>query len=369
MSQLQRLDAVRSNADLELNERERTVLRALVAAHIAEAAPVGSAMLSHLLPVPLSSASIRSTVAALRERGLVEQPHKSAGSVPTVRAIEVFISHLMDEPELAEYERRSLRDCFDGLDGSGAVHRASTLLSERARQLGFVVAPSLSAIRVQHVSFVRVATERVLVVLVACSGRVHRRTVEHSGVDDQRELDRIASALNQRIVGHTLPEVLPLLRTELAQLRDRASDLLVRALSLGLQALELDDPGDPDLLLGTRLALLGQPEFTDLQQVRELFAAIETGAWLVDLVGRLTDDGGVHVALGDALEVAELNRFALVAAPYGREGEPAQGVLGVIGPCRMDYRRVIPLVEYCSTIVSDKLALAHESGRAPQKHG
>lgn len=363
MPQLHRPDAD-PRMELQLSDRERTVLRALVAAHIAEAAPVGSAMLSHLLPVPLSSASIRSTVAELRERGLVEQPHKSAGSVPTTRAIEVFIAHLMDEPELAEYERRSLRDCFDGLDGSGAVHRVSTLLSERACQLGFVVAPTLRSIRLQHMSFVRVASDRVLVVLVACSGRVHRRTVDHPGSDDQRELDRIAATLNERVTGHTLAEVLLLLRGELAQLRDRANDLLARALALGLQALDVADSGGPDLLLGTRLALLGQPEFNDLERVRELFAAIETSACLVDLVDRLVDAEGVHVALGDALELAELHRFALVAAPYGRRGESPQGVLGVIGPCRMDYRRVIPLVDYCSTIVSDKLALAGESGAA-----
>ena len=206
--------------------------------------------------------------------------------------------------------------------------------------------------------------ERVLVVLVACSGRVHRRTVEHPGGDDQRELDRIAATLNERVVGHTLDEVLVRLRDELAQLRARANDLLERALRLGLQALDVDEPDSPDLLLGTRLALLGQPEFHDLEQVRELFAAIETGACLVDLVDRLVDADGVHVALGEALELAALHRFALVAAPYGRQGEPPQGVLGVIGPCRMDYRRVIPLVDYCSTIVSDKLALADEPGDA-----
>ena len=364
MPQLHRPSALRPDASTELSDRERTVLRALVSAHIAEAAPVGSSLLSHLLPVPLSSASIRTTVAELRGRGLVEQPHKSAGSVPTTRAIEVFVDELMEEPALAEYERRSLRDCFAGLDGSGAVHLASTLLSERACQLGFVVAPSLPSIRLQHVSLVRVASERVLVVLVACSGRVHRRTVEHPGGDDQRELDRIAATLNERVVGHTLDEVLVRLRDELAQLRARANDLLERALRLGLQALDVDEPDSPDLLLGTRLALLGQPEFHDLEQVRELFAAIETGACLVDLVDRLVDADGVHVALGEALELAELHRFALVAAPYGRQGEPPQGVLGVIGPCRMDYRRVIPLVDYCSTIVSDKLALADEPGDA-----
>jgi heat-inducible transcriptional repressor len=361
MATLRNPEASQADRALELSERERLVLRALVAAYIAEAAPVGSGTISHLLSVPLSSASIRSTVAALRDRGLVEQPHKSAGSIPTSQAIQVFVHHLMDEPELAEYERRSLRASFDDVDATGAVRLASTLLSERARQLGFAVAPRLPSIRLQHVSFVRASSERVLVVLVARSGRVHRRTIEHAGVRDQADLDRIAAMLNERIVGHTLSEVRSLLQEELAQLRNRAGDLLARALSLGLRALAIDEAGPPDLLLGTRLALLDQPEFHDPERIRELFTAIETGESLLELLDRVVLAEGVQVALGDELEATELRRLALVAAPYGREGDSPQGVLGVIGPCRMDYRRVIPLVEYCSTIVSNKLVSADET--------
>jgi heat-inducible transcriptional repressor len=362
MSPLRRPDVSEGTAALELSERQRTVLRALVAAYIAQAAPVGSATISHLLSSPLSSASIRATVAELRERGLVEQPHKSAGSVPTSQAIEIFVHHLMEEPRLAEYQRRSLSDSFEGLDASGAVRLASTLLSEHARQLGFVVAPRLPSIRLQHVSFVRLSSEQVLVVLVARSGRVHRRTIAHAGVRDQAELDRFAAELNRRIVGLTLAGVRALLREELASLRDRAQDLVQRALALGLRALDLDDPGRPDLMFGTRLALLDQPEFHDPERIRELFAAIETGELLLDLLDRLATAEGVRVALGHEHDVAELRRCALVAAPYGRRGETPQGVLGVIGPSRMDYRRVIPLVDYCSAIVSRKLSLADEPG-------
>ena len=176
MSPLRRPGLSEGTAALDMSERQRTVLRALVAAYIAQAAPVGSATISHLLSAPLSSASIRATVAELRERGLVEQPHKSAGSVPTSQAIEIFVHHLMEEPRLAEYQRRSLSDSFEGLDASGAVRLASTLLSEHARQLGFVVAPRLPSIRLQHVSFVRLSSEQVLVVLVAVSTGAPSRT-------------------------------------------------------------------------------------------------------------------------------------------------------------------------------------------------
>lgn len=344
----------------ELTERQRVVLRALVAAYIAEAAPVGSATISHLLSQPLSSASIRNTMAELREIGLVDQPHTSAGRVPTTAAIRIFVDQLMDTPELGPYERRALAQPFEGVDASAAVRLAGQVLSESARQLGFVVAPRLARVRLQHVSFVRLSTDRLLVVLVARSGRVHRRVVEETTWRDQAELDRVAALLNERIQGLSLDDLRARLEGELRALRDRADGLVARALALGLRAIDLDGEASADLLLGTRLALLDQPEFRDPERIRELFAAIETGERLLAIIDRAVESAGVSVALGEQLDAPELVRCALVAAPYGRAGEPPQGVLGVIGPCRMDYRRVIPLVDYCSVLVSRKLQSADE---------
>jgi len=347
-----------------LTDRQRLVLRALVAAYIADAAPVGSATLSHLLSSPLSSASIRHTMGELRELGLVDQPHSSAGRVPTSQAIQIFVEQLMDEPELGAWDRRTLRDSFEGIDAAAAVGMVGSVLSERARQLGFVVTPSLERIRLQHVSFVRLSSERLLVVLVACSGRVHRRVVEEPNTQNQAELDRIAALLNARIHNLTLEELRDRLNKELVGLRDRANDVVARALALGLRAIDVDDEGPADLWLGTRLALLDQPEFHDPERIRELYSAIETGESLLGIVERVVAAEGVSVAVGDQLDSPELSRCALVAAPYGRAGEAPQGVLGVIGASRMDYRRVIPLVDYCSLLVSRKLALADEGGIA-----
>ena len=151
---------------------------------------------------------------------------------------------------------------------------------------------------------------------------------------------------------------------ELVGLRDRANDVVARALALGLRAIDVDDEGPADLWLGTRLALLDQPEFHDPERIRELYSAIETGESLLGIVERVVAAEGVSVAVGDQLDSPELSRCALVAAPYGRAGEAPQGVLGVIGASRMDYRRVIPLVDYSSLLVSRKLALADEGGIA-----
>ena len=351
----------------QLGERQRMVLRALVAAYIAEAAPVGSRMLAHLLPVALSPASVRATLGELGELGLVDQPHASAGRVPTTAALRLFVHQLMEAVDLGDYERRALRHSFESVDSGSALALASSLLSEHVRQLGFASAPRLERLRIQHLSFVRIASGRILVVLVSRSGRVHRRLIHDRDGFDQAELDRIALLLNERVAGRTLVEVRRRLEAELRGLRERAGDLVARALGLGLCAVDLDadQPAAPDLVLGTRLALLDQPEFRDPERIRGLFAALEAGEHLMGLLERVMASDRVHVLMGDQLDATELRDCALVAAPYGRAGEEPLGAIGVIGPARMDYRRVIPVFDFCSELVSDKVGVvAADPGEA-----
>jgi heat-inducible transcriptional repressor len=340
-----------------LGERQRTVLRALVAAYVATAAPVGSATISNLLPVRLSSASIRNTLAELSALGLIHKPHASAGRVPSDEGIRLFIDQLLDLADLGDYQRRSLDRSFDEVGAEDAVRLASQLLSDETRQLGFVMIPRLERLVLRHVSFVRLSSERILSLLVDSSGQAHQRVVESpmpAGEScEQADLDRMAAALNERVAGRTLPEVRDALRREVRSLRNRAGRLIERALLLGLRAAEaaIESSSDGDLVIATRLALLDQPEFTDPERVRELFRALEAGERLVDLIGELLEDDRLTVALGGELDFEGLSGCALVAAPYG----DSLGALGVIGPTRMDYGRIIPLVAYCSRLVTDKL--------------
>ncbi|MEE2672668.1 MAG: heat-inducible transcriptional repressor HrcA [Myxococcota bacterium] len=344
-------------SEATLTDRQRHVLRALVAAYVAAAAPVGSATLSSLLSVRLSSASVRNTLAELTGLGLIKKPHASSGRVPTTEGIRLFVDRLLNLAEVTQYERRSIDRSFDDIHADDAVQLASRLLSDHTHQLGFVVAPRIERIALRQVSFVRLASDRVLAVLVDTHGQAHQRVIEGPLVGmqvDQVDLDRMSAALNERIVGRTLPEARNLLRSEVRSLRNRASRLLERALQLGLlaaeAALESHDPGD--LVIATRLALLEQPEFSDPERLRELFTALERDERLVDLLEELLEGEGVSVSLGDELDTHGLGGCAMVAAPYG----DSAGMLGVIGPARMDYGRIIPLVDYCSQMVTDKLS-------------
>jgi len=339
----------------DLGDRQRLVLRAIVASYVGDAEPVGSATISRLVPVRLSSASIRNTMAELEALGLLEKPHASAGRVPTKRGLRLFVDQLLDPRELADYERRAIAGSVEGVSGETLVQAASALLSERTRQLGFVMAPRLDRALLGHLSLVRLSSERVLAVVVTRDGVAHRRVLDDAGHDDQAELDRIAALLNERLLGRTLPEVRSILARELDALRSEADCLRRRALDLARRALAVDDSQPGELVLGTWLALLDQPEFRDPERLRSLLSALETRQRLVELLDELLAERGAGVAFGDEIGEPALRHCALVIAPYGGGAIPL-GLLGVLGPSRMDYGRIIPLVDYLSKLVTERLS-------------
>lgn len=403
--------------ETELTERQAMVLRALVSAYVGQAGPVASSALSHLMPTTLSPASIRNTLAELHELGLIDKAHASAGRVPTPIGMRVFVDHLLELGDLGPHHQRLLDREFDGLDAGEAPRQASHLLSEHTRQLGFVVAPRMEQLRLKTVHLVPVAEGRILAVLVTQNGGVIERLIEGVAPMSARDLERVQAHLAERIGGRTLVGLRRVLIAEQAQLRGEADDLLRRALRLGLRACEASNrsPAE-DLVIATRLALLDQPEFADPERIRGLFSTLETNEQLLDLLRQIAgaDEAGkpgvgLAMSLGAIIGEPSLRDCALIAVPYGitdggadadddlplagsshddgqvhpsstsglsRVPGPSEtpgpspasgraptlgsshalGVLGVIGPQRMDYGRVIPLVHYCSQLVTRKLS-------------
>jgi heat-inducible transcriptional repressor len=337
-----------------LTERQQDVLRAAIRAYVGEAAPIGSEHISHLLPVKLSSATIRATLVELGELGLVHRPHASSGRVPTEHGLRTFIDQLLDRRDVAEYDRRAIEYRVENAESAAVVEVAAQLLSEQTRLLGFAVAPRLERVTLQHVSLVRLSAARVLAVLVSSTGSAHRRVIAVEVDLGQRELDRVASLLSERAVGRTLGEVRDSLRRETAALRHEVDGILRFALELGARAVAPQDE-EVDLVVTTRLALLDQPEFRDPRRIRDILEALETKERLAEILEELLTDGSVQVALGGELGDSALSHCALVATRYGDEIAPL-GAVGVIGPSRMDYSRVIPLVAFCSRAITNKLS-------------
>ena len=354
-------DAAELLGDSTLSERQRRILRSLVTAYLRSASPIGSSMISQVLPVKLSSASVRNTLAELDELGLIEKPHASAGRIPTERGLRFFVDRLLGRADLGPHERRSLERSFVGAAPDGVVRLASNLLSVHSRLLGFVVAPRLERVVLRHVSLVRLSSEKILVVLISRSGHAHRRLIEDPGAGDQQDLDAIATALNERIAGRTLDEVRKRLGLELRELRRHARSVITRQLELGLLALQADAEDKTNLVINSRMALLDQPELSDPDLLREIFSAVEAKERLLELLEQVLDEDGVSVSLGEQLQEPGLRHCALVAAPY-RADDQSLGVLGVIGPSRMNYEYVIALVDTCSQLVGERLSSVEVPG-------
>ena len=373
-----------SEPTARLSERQAMVLRALVTAYVGQAGPVASGTLSHLIPTQLSPASIRNTLVELHEAGLIDKAHASAGRIPTPLGMGVFIDHLLDLADLAPYERRMLDRALDGVDAAEMPRQTSQLLSQTTRMLGFVMAPRVEYLRMRSVHLVSVGAQRVLAVLVAENGGVIQRIFDHSEQLSTRELERVGALLAERVAGKALFDLRRALEDEREQLKGEASAWMRRVWSLGLSACQGEEADD--LVVATRTTLLDQPEFSDPERIRALFAALETNQQLLELSRKIaqTDRGGGQVGLsmsiGQELGEPSLRNCALVVVHYGRRSsmdrasvlasatlgnlgtsgeatseDAALGVLGVIGPQRMDYGRVIPLVSYCADLATRKL--------------
>jgi heat-inducible transcriptional repressor len=278
--------------------------------------------------------------------------------VPTEAGLRLFVDELLDRDNLDasnvdSYAMRTIDHSVDQADPDSLVNVTSQLLSECTRQLGFVVPPRLDRVALSRISLVRLSVERVLVVLVLETGGLRRKIIDGNDIWDQLALDQMAALLNERIAGRTLTEVRTTLAREADTLRDHTGELLAQAIEFGRRAVEMGSDS-VELVIETRVAVLDQPEFHDSQRIRDLFGALETKERLLEVLDQMLEFSGVRVAFGDEVDEPGLHHCALVASHYGAEAAPL-GMLGVIGPVRMDYSRVIPLVDYLSQVMTDRL--------------
>ncbi|MGH0037108.1 MAG: heat-inducible transcriptional repressor HrcA [Myxococcota bacterium] len=342
----------------ELSERQRQVLEVVATGFLFDGSASASSNVASLVPGKISPASVRSTMAELTDMGLLEKRHASAGRVPSERGLRHFVQALMRPSELGAWDRRALSDDLGTLPAVApvtALRQATDVLSCHTGQLGFVLTMGIGSVQVRHVSLVRVSSERLLAVVVSRSGQAHQRVIDDPGTGDQAELDRIASLLNERVADHTLAEIRAELSRDLDAMRGEADRLAARALQLGLRICA-DSGEEFDLVLATRLALLDKPEFQDPERVHELLEALEAQEQLAEVLDRILSSGDVSVTFGADLARTGLHRCALVAAPYRDAASGVvEGAVGVIGPNRMDYGRIIPLVGFCSQLLTEKL--------------
>jgi heat-inducible transcriptional repressor len=335
-------------AGFELDARLASVLVRVVEQYVGTAEAVSSRAIARQLPV--SSATVRAAMARLGELGLLAKPHASAGRVPTEDAFRLYVQRLMREAPWPRAERsRAEGELAETSGADELLRRAADLLSESTGQLGFVVAPPPERVRLRRIQFVRLASERVLALLIQERGGVHTRVIEEAEAD-QRTLDEISTRLSELVSGLTLAEARARLEGAVERERERSA-VWRKALALGSEGLRGEAAGE--LYVADADYLLGQPEFNDVRRVRELLAALAEKERMLRLVEKLLRADAVGVAIGAELEEPAMGDCALVTAPLG---SPAAGGLGVIGPVRMSYARVIPVVRRVSELVGEFLA-------------
>ena len=322
--------------------RARQLLRTLIARYIRDGEPVGSQTLARHAGLDISPATIRNILSDLEEAGLLSSPHTSAGRIPTAQGYRLFVDSLLQTRPLPEGELARLRKELPAGTGTQALlGSASELLSAMTHFVGVVSAPRREQFAFRHIDFVPLDARRVLAILVFADNDVQNRIIQTRRAYDAGELERIANYLNQHCAGRPLSEIRATLLHDLQGARTEMEALLAHTIELAEQALV---PASDDMVLAGQTRLMGVQELADLDRLRELFDAFARKREILQLLERTMRAPGVRIFIGEETGLAPLEGVSLVTAPYVARGQ-VLGVVGVIGPTRMAYDRVIPVVQ------------------------
>jgi len=351
----------RSNADDALTERELRVLEAVVRSYVSTAEPAGSRTISRDFELGVSAATVRNTMSDLEAKGFLDHPHTSAGRVPTDRAYRYFVDRLIRPENLTESERAKLVSEIDPLEFSEVeilVRRATSALSLLSLELGIAIAPRMDQARLEKIDFVSLSADKILMIATIQSGVVRTVYVDLPGAIPQDGLHEISRVLNERLAGLTLADIR---RSMPERLRDASIDPDAPAselLNIFMQSstdLFRPAPADGrDVHLGRTSVLASQPEFHSGERLKGLIELTEQRALLAGALVTRDHRSGLQITIGSENETEALSDFTLVTAEY-HVGD-LKGVIGVIGPTRMPYEKVISIVDTTSRLVSSILS-------------
>ncbi len=343
----------------QLNERSREIFRQIVENYLATGEPVGSRNVSRLITVPLSPASVRNVMSDLEQLGLVYAPHTSAGRLPTELGLRFFVDALMQVSEMTDDERRSIEVQLSTVGSAQSVEAALSEALTRLSGLTKAAAVVLTAkanVRLKHIEFVRLEPERALVVLVAEDGQIENRVLTLPPGVPTSALVEASNFLNSRIRGRTLSEARVELESALLHDSNALDALTQKVISAGIASWSGGDNDDRRLIIRGQSNLLEDLHaLEDLERVRQLFDDLETKRGVVDLLGRAENAEGVRIFIGSENKLFSLSGSSTVIAPYRDGAGHIVGVLGIIGPTRLNYARVIPTVDYAARVVSQML--------------
>ena len=344
----------------QLDERSREIFRQIVESYLATGEPVGSRNLAKLIPMTLSPASVRNVMADLESLGLVYAPHTSAGRMPTELGLRFFVDALLEIGDLSESDRRSI-DAQVKAARAGSLDsvlaEASQLLSGLSRAAGVVTTATTNA-RLKQIEFVRLEPGKALVVLVSEDGQVENRLLDVPRDLPASSLTEATNFLNARIRGKTLSEARADLERALVVARAELDELTTKLVSEGLASWSGGDVADRRLIVHGHAKLLEDLKaMEDLERVRLLFDDLEAKRGVIDLLSKAEQAEGLRIFIGSESKLFSLSGSSTIIAPYRDGAGRVVGALGVIGPTRLNYARVIPMVDYTARAVSRILGM------------
>ncbi|MDX3904094.1 MAG: heat-inducible transcriptional repressor HrcA [Pigmentiphaga sp.] len=332
-----------------MDERARTLLKALIERYITDGQPVGSRTLSKVFD--LSPATIRNVMADLEDHGLIHSPHTSAGRVPTPRGYRMFVDSLLTVRPYEVSEATQIKSLLPSAEPQRVIAAAASLLSNLTHFAGVVMAPKRSQI-FRQVEFIRLSDRRVLLIIVTPEGDVQNRILTVQRDYSSSELTEAANFFNQHFSGKSFDDVRQILQQELSQLRQDISRLMELAVDAGVEAATEDE----GVVISGELNLLEVSDLAaDMDKLRKMFELFEKKTDLMQLLDVSSRAQGVQIYIGGDSQLVPMEEVSVITAPYGVDGKVV-GTLGVIGPTRMSYERVIPIVDITARLLSNALS-------------
>jgi heat-inducible transcriptional repressor len=347
-----------ANSTNLLTERETAVLKTVLSHYIATGEPVGSRTVAKFSGLKLSPASIRSIMLDLEEEGYLRQPHTSAGRIPTALGFRYYVDSILPVQELTAGAQRQIQEAFQpgATEPQELFRQASRVLSTLTGHPALVLTPRPQAMCLRHIQFISVGGDMVLTLLVSQDQQVQTRFVRSGATYTQEQLDRFSRYLNDICRNLTLKEARLRIVTQMQEEKNLFDRIVSQALSLSRQALQSDD--EEELYIEGTSHILDYPEFTeDVEKIRSIFKAFEEKNHLITLLDRTMASQGVQIIISPDEHFPEM-QLSLVASAYSSDQAPV-GSLGIIGPMRMDYARVVPVVRYTAAVVSNWLKKKH----------
>jgi heat-inducible transcriptional repressor len=336
-----------------LERRAQLLLKTLIERYIAEGQPVGSRTLSRFAGLDLSPATIRNVMADLEELGLIASPHTSAGRVPTPAGYRFFVDTLLVVKQLESAELHRIEDQLHPDDPQRVIQAASQLLSQLTHFAGVVMTPRRRMLTFRQIEFLRLSSKRVLLIVITPEGDVQNRILFTERAYTPAELVAAANYINQNYSGHSFEEIRSRLHKELHEIRQDMIALMSAALEASDQAVSRG--GEAYVLSGERNLLDVRDLSQDLSRLRQLFELFEQKTSLLQILDMSLRSAGVQVFIGGESGVAAPDEVSVVTSPYRVDGEVV-GTVGVIGPTRMAYDRVVPIVDVTAKLVSSALS-------------